>query len=306
MRRAFTILCLILLLTQFPLTASGWNKPGHMVTGAIAYKELKAIDQQALTRVISLFKQHPWYEDWWAPAIQDLNVNDPDKEGLYLFMYAARWPDDIRDDPDLHCEECHYVNFPFRPGQQDTMQPPPGENIGRAYRRNVNFVQGSSSPEVKARALCWIFHLVGDVHQPLHTSALFTAQYPQGDCGGTRFYIRPRPNASTISLHKLWDGFIIGSDRFNSVNNRATNLRQAWRRSDLTELSETDFSRWATRESFRAAKQVAYRNGSLQGSTSSNNGVVLPPDYVDSAQRIAERRAVVAGYRLADLLSAWF
>ncbi len=24
----------------------------------------------------------------------------------------------------------------------------------------------------------WVFHLVGDVHQPLHTVALFTTQFP--------------------------------------------------------------------------------------------------------------------------------
>lgn len=39
-----------------------------MVTGALAYHDLKAADPQALSRVIDLLKQHPCYEDRWLPA----------------------------------------------------------------------------------------------------------------------------------------------------------------------------------------------------------------------------------------------
>jgi hypothetical protein len=157
-------------------------------------------------------------------------------------------------------------------------------------------------------ALCWIFHLVGDVHQPLHSTALFTPQFPQGDRGGTRFFIRASAGGSTISLHKLWDGFIQGSTRFNSVNNRANALRAKpeFRRNALQELSEPLFSRWASVESFGLAKAVVYRNGSLQGSTNKNNGAVLPGNYISSSQPIAERRAMLAGYRLADILRVGF
>jgi hypothetical protein len=311
MRRLLSVLFLFLLLTQAPLTALAWNKPGHMAVAAIAYRELKDADPQALKRAIALLKQHPFYEDVWKPAIEDLNVNDPDKEGLYLFMWAARWPDDIRDDPDLHCELCHFINFPFKPpGQPNSIQTqqPAQENVISAFQRNVGILQSNSSPAVRAMALSWILHLVGDVHQPLHTTALFTTKFSHGDRGGTIFFIRVQPTSSTISLHKLWDGFILGSDRFQSVNSKATELRSRpeFRRSALGELSETNFSKWASVESFNAAKRIAYRDGQLQGSNSSSNGVALPSDYVAGAKPVAERRAVVAGYRLSDLLSGWF
>ena len=43
----------------------------------------------------------------------------------------------------------------------------------------------SNSPDVKAMAYCWLFHLVGDIHQPLHCTALFSAEhFPKGDRGG--------------------------------------------------------------------------------------------------------------------------
>jgi hypothetical protein len=156
-------------------------------------------------------------------------------------------------------------------------------------------------------ALCWIFHLIGDVHQPLHTVALFTTQFPapEGDRGGTRFYIRVKSTTSTISLHEFWDDLIQGSERFQSVRNRATELRLRpnHARAQLPELQETNFEQWAKQESFNLAKDHTYRNGQLQGSRDRDNGEVLPGDYIATVKPLAERRMVLAGYRLADVLT---
>src|SRR5947208_1525758 len=128
----------------------------------------------------------------------------------------------------------------------------------------------STAPErTKAVALCWIFHLIGDVHQPLHTVALFTTAFPppEGDRGGTRFSLRAREGASTISLHTFWDDLILRSERFQSVRHTATALRLQpdHARAQLSELRETRFEQWATQESFTLAKDHAYRNGQLRG-----------------------------------------
>ena len=32
----------------------------------------------------------------------------------------------------------------------------------------------------------YVVHLVGDIHQPLHSVALFNETYPNGDIGGNR------------------------------------------------------------------------------------------------------------------------
>ena len=47
------------------------------------------------------------------------------------------------------------------------------------------------------------------------------------------------------------------------------------------------------------AKDAVYRNGKLEGSAQQNQAPVLPADYAQTVQPIAERRAVLAGYRLA-------
>ena len=78
----------------------------------------------------------------------------------------------------------------------------------------------------------------------------------------------------------------------------------------LTELANTDFESWA-KQSFEIATKIAYRNGGKIGIPKGGNldfsmvtaAPVLPTGYVVSASRIPDRRIVLAGYRLADLLT---
>ena len=51
------------------------------------------------------------------------------------------------------------------------------------------------------------------------------------------------------------------------------------------------------------AKEHAYRNGQLRGSRDQEHGEMLPADYIATVKPLAERRIVLAGYRLADVLT---
>jgi hypothetical protein len=200
-----------------------------MVSGAFAYADLKQSNPETLARVVALLKTHPHFATTWAPRFAQLHLS-PEEQEFYLFMLAARWPDDIRGDPTFHHGAWHYINLPYKPeGQPTSVQTvdPPPDNILQAYQTNLDILRIPAPESTKAVALCWIFHLIGDVHQPLHTVALFTTQFPppEGDRGGTRLYIRVREGASTISLHAFWDDLILGSERFQSVRNTATALR---------------------------------------------------------------------------------
>jgi hypothetical protein len=290
-------------------SAFAWSKAGHMVSGAIAYADLKQTSPETLARVVTLLQSHPHYKTTWVPRLAQLNLSTEEQE-LYLFMLAARWPDDMRNDPTFHHGAWHYINLPYTPeGQPASVQPvdPPTENILAAYQTNLDIVQSTAEAATKAVALCWVFHLIGDVHQPLHTIALFTTQFPppEGDRGGTRFYIRVREGARTISLHTVWDDLILGSERFQNVRNTATALRLQpdHGRAQLPELTGTRFEAWARQESFRLATDQAYRNGQLRGSRDPQNGEVFPTDYIATVKPLAQRRIVLAGYRLADVLT---
>ena len=185
-------------------TALAWNPAGHMVTGSIAYDELQRNAPATIARVVAILRQHPQYESLWKPQLA--GMSEPDQE-RYLFMLAARWPDDIRGNGAFDHPEWHYIDYPYKPPGQPASIPapaPPADNLVTAFQRNVAVIQSAAPESQKAIALCWIFHLIGDAHQPLHTVSLFTTQFPKGDRGGNLFYIRlswraPRPRTCTLT-----------------------------------------------------------------------------------------------------------
>jgi S1/P1 Nuclease len=118
-----------------------------------------------------------------------------------------------------------------------------------------------------------------------------------------------------MDLRRFWDGVITSSQNLTRLRNEATGLRnrQEFQRSQLIELASTDFESWG-KESYEIATKIAYRNGGSIGTPKGGNKdcttvaatPVLPLGYVVSASRIADRRLILAGYRLADLLKKCF
>jgi hypothetical protein len=281
-----------------------------MVSGVIAYSELKQSNQQTIDRIVAILREHPEFskfEQQWN-SLKKSSIPSQN-ENLYLFMWAARWPDDARDNQKFNHQTWHYINFTYDPSSSSNSIPTEKageENILYAFKKNISIVQNNTSNSQKAVAICWLFHLVGDVHQPLHTTKLITSQYPEGDSGGNLFYILVNQDSQTISLHKFWDDLVLGSENFQTVRNTAIRLRNTYQRRRMPELSETQFDNWAKVESFNLAKQQAYLNGRLSGSIDKSEGKLLPVNYAVSSKSIAERRMSLAGYRLADLLNKLF
>jgi hypothetical protein len=268
--------------------------------------------RRTIDKVKAVLEKHPWYSNQWQARLQDVPGTDRD---MVLFMQAARWADDIRlRDKQQHRGPWHYINWPFKPeGQPAGVQPrkPEPVNILTALAENEKVVKQESDPERKAIALAWLFHLVGDIHQPLHTAQLFTADYPNGDRGGNEICVRVTEASRPMDLHRFWDGVITSSQNLTRLRNEATTLRnrQEFHRSQLTELASIGFELWA-KESFEIAAKFAYRNDGRLGiprdgamdCTMVAATPVLPAGYVVNARRIADRRVVLAGYRLVDVL----
>lgn len=59
----------------------------------------------------------------------------------------------------------------------------------------------------------YLVHVVGDIHQPLHSVALYNATFPNGDRGGNSLHIKLL-NGSAQNLHSYWDagGFGLQND----------------------------------------------------------------------------------------------
>jgi hypothetical protein len=121
------------------------------------------------------------------------------------------------------------------------------------------------------------------------------------------------PNLAQMDLHRFWDGVITSSSNLTRLRNEATGLRnrQEFQRSQLTELVNTDFESWA-KECYEIATKIAYRNdgrsdseGRAMDCTMVAAAPALPVGYVVNASRIADRRIILTGYRLVDLLTGF-
>jgi len=66
-------------------------------------------------------------------------------------------------------------------------------------------------------ALRFITHIIGDIHQPLHSSSLFNDQFPNGDRGGNDFFINFPENTELNELHKFYDSGANALGEFDRV-----------------------------------------------------------------------------------------
>jgi hypothetical protein len=286
---------------------------------------LKKDAPQAIPKIIAILKANPLYTEDWKAKIEKLNGQAEDAADEYLFMLAARWADDVRGDRRFYPQggvegQFHYINKPFKPaGQADSVKTevPAEINIVREYPRLLKLVQTETDAVKKSSALCWIFHLVGDSHQPLHSISLYTEEFQGvdqgrmvGDRGGTWFYIRARENTRVINLHYLWDGLITNESQYRENKNVTVELlaRPEHAREKMAdEMKNRDIETWIE-ESFELAKTVAYNYDGklLAGSRQQSQAPLLPAGYTKAVKPVAERRAVLAGYRLAAVLKAAF
>jgi hypothetical protein len=147
-----------------------WNIRTHMVSGSIAYQILLRDTPATITKVRAILEKHPWYDAQWQHEIAKLPESQRDE---MLFMLATRWADDIRMEARLQREVVwHFINWPFKPeGEPESIKPlpPRPDNILSAIADNQRTLRSEAPSDKRAIALAWLFHLVGDVHQPLHT-----------------------------------------------------------------------------------------------------------------------------------------
>jgi hypothetical protein len=180
--------------------------------------------------------------------------------------------------------------------------PRPDYNVVQAIQYCQSVIASGTRPANKALAYCWLFHLVGDLHHPLHTVSLYSVnQFPEGDQGGNQI-----PLLRGRNLHALWDGLLGSGDSLREVNGEAAQL--AGRYQDVWDYpaDESDLRKWAD-ESRALAESVAYSDTILEAVRNTEAGaelapIELPESYMRIAGQLARRRISVAGLRLGALL----
>jgi hypothetical protein len=161
----------------------------------------------------------------------------------------------------------------------------------------------------KAIYLCWVMHLIGDIHQPLHCVSLFSEQFPKGDHGGNDALYRLGARR-IIKLHPFWDDLLGKSPTPTTVERGAQEAQAALNanRAEVTreEQANPSFESWA-KESFTLAVAYAYANGKVIPAVADRRRDLsevpeVPESYAEQAGLIARVCIAKAGERLAGVI----
>lgn len=331
------VVSIILLCLTLPSVLFAWNDAGHMTVSKIAWESLSA-DERAI--VVEILKRHPHLDSLLRKDRPD-EVSDEE----WIFLRASVWADYVRPPKSVPRDEIpthplykynrgnwHYVNFPCYPGQTESKLPekslPDETNILKQLDQTMEILTGRnlqdrgrvaeiSDDQNRAVRLTWLFHLLGDLHQPLHSVALVDSQFfkdaPHTDQGGNKLVIRADAMSMPKNLHWFWDEMFATDSHYEQICRQAERLTHdpQLRSDQLPELTEhTGFRDWAA-ESYASAVTYSYQNGQLKlvlwddfnsGRITENDVPMLAPDALRKARLHAERRIALAGYRLASKL----
>lgn len=302
--------------------ALAWSGGGHKIVALVAYEQL---DEETRNAVIVLLESHPLYDQDFRDEMPE-----PIRDGArktrqqWLFAQAAIWPDKTRGSS-YDRPSWHYINEPLFVTKQDQRRlqerlpknlsivwheglDPKKLNAVQAYKMSVFVIESAeSSDSDKAVHLAWIFHLVGDIHQPLHASALFARGFlEKGDKGGGKISV----NHAGTKLHGKWDALYGRGIILRTAITRMDGLldNEAFVAAGLASQANMSFVDWVD-ESYHAAVKYAYTQDFLDNAKEHPNwhGQMLPPvtvsdSYFVKAKEVAGQRIVQAGYRLAKLL----
>lgn len=106
-------------------------------------------------------------------------------------------------------DEMHYIDYPFadRGGTCNANVLNTKVNVLLALRaHNQTIADPNADPWARGVALRYLLHMVGDLHQPLHTVTRCTPDSPNGDSGGNGFRLLTGSSAGDVrNLHSMWD-----------------------------------------------------------------------------------------------------
>ncbi len=261
-------LALGLLLAATASETLAWGALGHRIVGTLAENELSPGARQEVDLLLagepepSLAGVSTWADE--------LRAKDPG-----LGRRSARW---------------HYVNLGEHGCTYEAARDCPGGNcVVDAIGVQTGILRDRGQPiEARRKALKFVVHFVGDVHQPLH------AGYAH-DKGGNAFQVRV-PSASGergSNLHSWWDSGMLkhaGLDEPAFV----TRLQAMPLAVELAlPALPPDAAPWA-----RNACAISVSSGFYPAAAR------LPADYAETWTPVAEAQLRRAGSRLAHILNA--
>jgi hypothetical protein len=300
-----------------------------MIVALVAYDQLTP---EARAKAVELLRAHPRFREHFESTMpREVQRGDERDKDQWIFAHAATWPDQVRDAKggvnhqdvsDFSRPWWHFVNEPIFLSDKERQlllpeirtnrrREPPQDpddrnmNVIQALKNSTAIVRDANAPQERRSVhLCWLMHLAGDSHQPLHSAALYTThRFRGGDHGGN--YV---PFEHNWDLHGFWDEQIAADEPYETLRILATDLQQnpKLRAAGERAASTLEPDKWID-ESFEIAKKNGYtpevlKKVSAREGHSHLGPLELSANYRADAEDVAERRAVESGYRLAKTI----
>jgi hypothetical protein len=294
------------------MPALAWDYEGHKVTAEVVYATLGAEER---ARLIAILESHPRFQ---ADFVAQMPA-DADRD-RWLLWQAASWPDLARRFPEserdnYHRGTWHYINHVVWLTDEDraTLDGTLAHNRSTSYhgplQDGLNAVQAlkgnldawhnpAASAADKAIALCWILHITGDLHQPLHNVALFSRHlFPEGDRGGN--LIEVQWGQETRNLHYVWDSLVDDALDVDIAPAGLRTIPDGW-------IDNSRIERWS-RQHANLARLNVYTGevvAQLIAARSSENlsPISVSDAYLEHGRAISVRQLQLAGRRAASLI----
>lgn len=287
----------------YGINLSAWWDPGHLVTAMIAYMNLEEPARQKVDSLTQTLAR--------------------DYEYVNHFIVTGAWPDDLKTEGVHAFNTWHYTNIPYNPDAV-ALPPQPEVDVIWAINESVDILNSPKAKAIdKARFLAFLVHFAADLHQPLHSTSMFTNELPGGNRGGNEFPLE----GNWRNLHMLWDdgcGFLsdyndirpygepqepLTEAEIDRLRDLAEQITQEFPKSQFTAADTLDPEFWAL-ESHNLAVRYGYR-GLNSDDRRSRNRYLDPGEepteyYLSMCQDVVRKQLALGGYRLAGMLNDIF
>ena len=251
--KSITLLFTIAFFVLIPSKSYSWGEKGHALVAEIAFKYLDNNTKKIVRKYLD------------GMSIQD----------------AANWMDAIKKDKAYDkLKPLHYVNFEKDQIVKDICC----DNIISALNTcitNLKNYKNLSDNEVKTN-LFYLFHLIGDLHQPLHIGY-------GSDKGGNTFQVNF--NGKGTNLHALYDYGII---EFKRVKLKQCLKERVYSTTEIDEIQKIDVVNWSVDSRKNLDKIYNVSNNKIS------------EEYVNENVSIIKSQLHLAGIRLAGVLKNVF
>jgi hypothetical protein len=255
----------LFLMFVWPAEAYAWGTEGHQIIAHIAATQLTPAARAQVEQLLGADAEHAMVKaSTWADEVQ------PQRPA------AAPW---------------HFVNIPQGSAGYDARRDCLRNDcvVAQIERDERILADRSLLGPVRADALRFLIHFVGDVHQPLHAA-------DNKDRGGNQ--LRVVLGRRETNMHSVWDTDVLRVLGRNGQN-IAERLEEELAQTDTRPWQFGTAATWAN-ESFQIAGQEIY---SHVGPASSSAPIILPREYLAMEENIVKAQIEKAGLRLAWVLN---